>query len=59
MCDGHPQCEFAEDEMGCLPKYIAKKLVSPFATLECSSLQYPGTPTLSAPCDGVVECSDA
>ena len=59
VCDGHPQCEFAEDEIGCLPKYIVKKLVSPFATLECSSLQYPGTPTLSAPCDGVVECSDA
>ena len=58
LCDGHPQCEFGEDEAisTCLDIWFHYKIVSRSATLECSSRQYPGSPILATPCDGIVEC---
>ena len=59
-CDGHPQCEHAEDENveTCFESWVNRKLVSPAASLRCSSKRYPGTPTLATPCDGIVDCYD-
>ena len=59
-CDGHPQCEFGEDENAelCFERWVQSKIISPFGTLSCSSRRYPGTPTVATVCDGIVECSD-
>ena len=48
LCDGHPQCSHGEDEGvdTCLESWVSKKIVSPAASLRCSSSRYPGTPTL-------------
>ena len=60
VCDGHPQCLHGEDEDvdTCFQSWVSRRLVSPAASLRCSSKRYPGTPTLSVPCDGIVECYD-
>ena len=44
QCDGHTQCPLAEDESldVCFEKWVGAKLVSPFASLKCSSKRYPG-----------------
>ena len=59
-CDGHTQCPFAEDESldVCFERWVGAKFVSPFASLKCSSVRYPGTNIYSIPCDGIVECAD-
>ena len=43
VCDGHPQCQHAEDEdlTLCRDKYFRKKLVEQYATKECQSKMYP------------------
>ena len=60
LCDGHPQCQFGEDEAIdiCLDIWVRYNTISAFATLQCSSKNYPGMPTLATACDGNVECSD-
>ena len=59
-CDGHPQCKHGEDEdvETCFESWVRRKIVSPAASLRCSSKRYPGNLTVSVACDGVVECSD-
>ena len=42
----------------CFESWVSRKIVSPAASLRCSSKRYPGTPTLSVPCDSIVECAD-
>ena len=43
VCDGHPQCDFAEDEdfEMCHDRYLERKIIKPFASLKCQSLMYP------------------
>ena len=48
LCDGHPQCQFAEDEdfercyLGEDRLWLDRNVVSGFATHKCSSAMYPG-----------------
>ena len=60
LCDGHPQCQFGEDELfeTCYDIYIHHKVVPHFATYSCNSLKYPGVDTVATSCDGVPECYD-
>ena len=59
-CDGHPQCQNAEDEQfdECYTQYVDKGIVEKFATYKCSSAIYPEMMTLATVCDGFVECED-
>ena len=58
QCDGHPQCQFAEDEgfEDCKKKYYEKKIIEEFATVKCNSTVYPMMITVATACNGVVEC---
>ena len=63
MCDGHPQCDIAEDEdlTLCKEEYFRKKLVEPYATKECQSKMYPdhqNMKTFATMCNEVTECHD-
>ena len=42
----------------CTESWVSRRLVSPAASLRCSSSRYPAITIVSVPCDGVVECSD-
>ena len=57
-CDGHPHCEFAEDEDldMCRDTYYRKKLIKPYASFICQSLMYPIMKTIATACDGFAEC---
>ena len=46
VCDGHPQCEYSEDEdlQMCYDTYIALKIIQPFASLTCQNVMYPNHP---------------
>ena len=58
VCDGHPQCDDAEDEDidMCHSRFVKKRIVSNYATLKCASRMYPQMITLATVCDGVPEC---
>ena len=57
-CDGHPHCEFEEDEefTMCREIYFEKKLVKPYANLICQNVMYPNLTTIATACDGLIEC---
>ena len=59
-CDGHPQCDNAEDEefWKCRPKLIKLKRVKKRATFYCVSKMYPRKShwTAAVHCDGKAEC---
>ena len=58
LCDGHPQCQHAEDEDldRCREKYVYNKIIEEFATVRCKSLMYTQMTTLATACNGVKEC---
>ena len=60
-CDGHPQCEYAEDEdvLFCRDKYVQKQLIAPFASKVCTSRMYANMKTIATVCNGIPECDDA
>ena len=60
-CDGHPQCQHGEDEdvNTCFDIWVKNKLVSPAASMPCSSRQYPGMQILATACDGIIECFES
>ena len=60
VCDGHPQCEFGEDEALdlCYHKWVETGVVEPYASFTCQSLMYPGMKTVVTACNGIVECYD-
>ena len=60
VCDGHPQCKDGEDENLelCYQKYIANKIVKPYASFRCPSVFYKNIITFSTPCNGQKECFD-
>ena len=60
-CDGHPQCQHGEDEdaASCLDIWVRSGVVSPAASMPCSSRQYPGMPILATACDGIIECFES
>ena len=57
-CDGHPQCDQAEDEKQCRDQYLQNNVISRYATLRCKSIMYPNIETFATPCDGFPECFD-
>ena len=59
-CDGHPQCDDAEDENldKCFQKYKEREIITNHATLKCPSRNYPEMITLATVCDGIMECLD-
>ena len=60
VCDGHPQCDMAEDEKldNCLKILLDKKLISSEATLRCSSIMYENMETVVEACNGSYDCVD-
>ena len=60
VCDGHPQCEFGEDEDQelCSQRWVDAGVVEPYASFTCQSLMYPGMVTVATACNGIVECYD-
>ena len=60
-CDGHPQCDDAEDEDidKCYSRYVKQRTVPNYATLKCVSGMYPNMITLATVCDGIVECQNS
>ena len=60
-CDGHPQCDEAEDEdmEECYETYYRHKIIEPFATKKCYSIQYPQMMTVATVCNGIIECHGA
>ena len=48
-CDGHPQCDDAEDENldQCFQKYKEREIITSHATLKCPSRNYPEMTTVS------------
>ena len=60
-CDGHPQCDYGEDENldKCKDKYHEKGVaVTKYATFRCRSIMYPTMETYATPCDDFPECVD-
>ena len=59
-CDGHPQCDHAEDEdlNFCMTEYIDKHLIEQYATFSCNSSMYPSMRTIATACNNVQECQD-
>ena len=59
-CDGHPQCDDAEDEdIGqCYEDYVKREIVKKYATYECTSRMYSNLITVATVCDGVYECQN-
>ena len=59
-CDGHPQCDDAEDEDidNCYSRYVEHGIVTNYATYRCPSKMYPNMITLATVCDRIVECQD-
>ena len=57
-CDGHPQCDDAEDEDldNCHSRYIEQGILANYATYRCPSIMYPNMITLATVCDRIVEC---
>ena len=60
VCDGHPQCEFGEDEALnlCYHKWVETGVVEPYASYACPSVMYPSMTTMATACNGFVECYD-
>ena len=60
-CDGHPQCQHGEDEdtASCLDIWVRNGVVSPAASMPCSSRQYPSMQILATACDGIIECFES
>ena len=62
VCDGHPQCQFAEDENLELcanqNRWVKRGVVAPYASFNCKSEMYPTMSTVATACNGVVECYD-
>ena len=62
VCDGHPQCQFGEDEQLELcsdqERWVKRGVVEPYASFTCRSLMYPGMTTVATACDGINECYD-
>ena len=60
VCDGHPQCEYGEDEdlELCKQRWLQTGVVEPYASFTCQSLMYPGMKTVVTACNGIVECYD-
>ena len=58
QCDGHPQCDFGEDEDldGCKGKYQQNRVISKYATFRCQNIMYPIMETYATACDGFPEC---
>ena len=44
QCDGHPQCDEAEDEVldDCREKYVSRNIIKPYASFPCDSKMYTG-----------------
>ena len=61
VCDSHPQCDQAEDELldNCLDTLLRRKLVSEDATVRCYGKMYKNVETMAKACDGSVECEDS
>ena len=59
-CDGHPQCDQAEDEDvdQCYQDYLEKGIITKYATYKCKSIMYPNMITVATVCNGEVECQD-
>ena len=59
-CDGHPQCEYGEDEDldVCKEKYKANNVISKFATFRCKSIMYSKMETYATACNDFPECVD-
>ena len=57
-CDGHPQCQFGEDEDldVCGKIYHVDKVTMPYATFRCKSIMYPTMETYAITCDDFPEC---
>ena len=57
-CDGHPHCEFFEDEDldMCRDIYLERGIIKPHASYICQSLMYPNMTTIATACDDVAEC---
>ena len=62
VCDGHPQCQFGEDEGLELcteqDRWVRRGVVAPYASFTCRSQMYPGMTTVATACNGVMECYD-
>ena len=58
VCDGHPQCEYGEDEALelCKQKWLNNKVFAPYASFTCKSLMYPAMTILATACNGMIEC---
>ena len=58
VCDGHPQCEFGEDEAfdRCKRKWVETGVVEPYASFTCKSVMYPAMTTVATACNGIIEC---
>ena len=59
VCDGHPQCDGAEDEHLelCLGSYLKSGIVDEFATVICTSPMYNNMKVVATACDGISECA--
>ena len=59
-CDGHPQCEYGEDEDldVCGDTYRRNEVISKDATFRCKSIMYPIMETLATACNNFPECVD-
>ena len=59
-CDGHPQCDDAEDENldRCYSVYLEREIVTNYATLKCYSKMYPNMLIIATVCDSVFECGN-
>ena len=59
-CDGHPQCEYGEDEdlATCHKEYIKRDLIQPYASYRCTSPMYDTMDIYGTPCDGILDCGD-
>ena len=62
-CDGHPQCDFGEDEDLDICKYIypqndglRRHQTQKYATFRCHRIMYPELETYATPCDGYTHC---
>ena len=57
-CDGHPQCEYGEDEDldECYKDYQNNKVIGEYATFRCQSIMYPIMETYATACDNFPEC---